>query len=247
MLKFREIALIALAVSAIWIVILVLQSDVTAYGEICEYTQTGQKECTTHHIILVVLWKIIKILNDAGVAVTALATIAIAGFTFTLKRSTDRLWNAGEGQLLLARDEFLSTHRPRLRVRSVSKVGGSPTNPITVKLTVVNAGDSTAQLIGSSVLIDFFSGWPPLDFEGESVATPRRFLPGASDTYLATSARKGLIIRSELNKRQELFVYGYFVYRDDLGTSRTTAFCRRWDAAGNRFCRIDDPDYEYED
>jgi hypothetical protein len=104
MLKTREIVFVVLSVSAFWIVILVLQSDATAYGEICEYTQAGQKECTTHHIILVALWKIQKVLNDIGATITALATIAIAVFTYTLKKSTDKLWDAGERQLKSAQE-----------------------------------------------------------------------------------------------------------------------------------------------
>ena len=34
-------------------------------------------------------------------AITALATIAIAGFTYTLYRSTEKLWKAGEQQIAL--------------------------------------------------------------------------------------------------------------------------------------------------
>jgi hypothetical protein len=68
----------------------------------------------------------------------ALAGIAVAAFTFTLWVATDKLWRAGEKQfrqaqasslrqdlrtqeqLRLAREEFISTHRPIVRVRLVT-------------------------------------------------------------------------------------------------------------------------------
>ena len=42
-----------------------------------------------------------QFLDKMGGAITAVATIAIAIFTFTLKRATDKLWDAGERQLNL--------------------------------------------------------------------------------------------------------------------------------------------------
>src|SRR5262245_433013 len=55
-----------------------------------------------------------------------LATIAIAVFTWTLKQSTDKLWNANKGSLDLAREEFVSVHRPRLRIRNVELIHPVP-------------------------------------------------------------------------------------------------------------------------
>jgi hypothetical protein len=77
-----EVLLGFLFATAIWSVIVTLALDPTGYGEICEYTQAGQKECAAHHIILVALWKIMKILNDAGVAVTALGDDGYCLFHF---------------------------------------------------------------------------------------------------------------------------------------------------------------------
>jgi hypothetical protein len=63
--------------------------------------------------------------------------MAIAYFTFTLKRSTDNLWSETKHQRLdskeasdrqfeitqesikLARDEFISTHRPQIKIKAV--------------------------------------------------------------------------------------------------------------------------------
>ena len=147
----------------------------------------------------------------------------------------------------LSRAEFISSHRPRLRIRSVDRSTSNPTDFIGVKFAVVNVGDTEARLLGSRVVVDFFPEKPPIDLNGTDVVEPRRFLPGASDSYVVTSSRKWLPLQSEYNAARYLFVHGQVVYRNDLGTTYTTSFCRIWNVAANRFKRTDDPDYEYED
>jgi hypothetical protein len=49
-------------------------------------------------------WYVVGFLETYNGAVTAVATIAIAAFTLTLKRSTDKLWEAGEKQFTLAKE-----------------------------------------------------------------------------------------------------------------------------------------------
>jgi hypothetical protein len=72
---------------------------------VCEHNQTTEHEdCTTYSLFPFLLIQVFKTLNDYGVAITALATIAIGIFTFTLKMSTDRLWEAGEKQRRLYED-----------------------------------------------------------------------------------------------------------------------------------------------
>ena len=64
--------------------------------EVCDKATTdAQHDCPAYHIVLVAVWKIGEIINDS-VFVTALATIAIAAFTYTLKKSTDKLFSAAK-------------------------------------------------------------------------------------------------------------------------------------------------------
>jgi hypothetical protein len=49
-----------------------------------------------------VVWWIIAHLNNISTIMTAVATVAIGFFTYTLKRSTDRLWDAEEKQRKLS-------------------------------------------------------------------------------------------------------------------------------------------------
>jgi hypothetical protein len=76
---------------------------IPAHGEICKESQkTGEEACISYRLVPFLVIEIGKILDALGVAITALATIAIAWFTLTLRRSTDRLWDAGNEQRLSA-------------------------------------------------------------------------------------------------------------------------------------------------
>jgi hypothetical protein len=178
---------------------------------------------------------------------TAISTLAIAVFTIVLAWVGYYQARLIRKSINLARSEFISSHRPRLRIRSVDRSTSNPTDYIAVRFAVVNVGDTEAHLLGSRVVIDFFPEKPPIDFDGMNVVEPRKFLPGASDSYVATSRRKWLSLQSEYNATRYLFIHGQIVYRNDLGTTYTTSFCRIWNVAANRFKRTDDPDYEYED
>jgi hypothetical protein len=69
-------------------------------GDICEKADNaGHKECAAHGLPVYVAFKVQSFLDFLGVAITAVATIAIAWFTYTLRQSTDRLWKAGDDQL----------------------------------------------------------------------------------------------------------------------------------------------------
>lgn len=110
MLKGGEIVLIALFVSAIWAVVFVLQSDTSPYYQICEPNQyTGENHCTSHHLLYVIFWYGGYVINAASIA--AFATVAIAYFTLTLKRSTDKLWGITDQTLKSAERNLEATER----------------------------------------------------------------------------------------------------------------------------------------
>jgi hypothetical protein len=87
------------------LIVLVL-SLVPSHYEICKETKEAQQEsCAPYQVVPFVAIKVIQTLDKLGGVITALATIAIAIFTLTLKRATDKLWDAGEKQLAHAQSE----------------------------------------------------------------------------------------------------------------------------------------------
>ncbi len=165
---------------------------------------------------------------------TAWATLVMAVFTGVLSIVAYQ-------QIQLARSEFLATHRPLLRVRYFKYTGSTETD-LQVTFTVVNVGKTTAHLLGSSVQIAFFGDSPPTPVyvNGQNVTRRRKLEPGASDEY-------GIDRKTKRPDHLWLYVYGYLMYADDVGNTRTTAFCRKYLAGRDRFITVDDPDYEYED
>jgi len=49
--------------------------------------------CPSYHIVQLGLLKLAEHFTDA---ITAAATVAVAVFTYTLKKSTDKMWDAGQ-------------------------------------------------------------------------------------------------------------------------------------------------------
>jgi hypothetical protein len=106
MLKRHEIALGFFAATAFWCIVFVLTSNASMHYQICESNQyTGKESCSSHNVVYVVIWYIGHWFDVSSAVITALATVAIASFTLTLKRATDRLWIAGERQLRHAQRE----------------------------------------------------------------------------------------------------------------------------------------------
>ncbi|SHH01182.1 hypothetical protein [Bradyrhizobium erythrophlei] len=85
-----------------FLLILGVISLIPTHYEICkEGAKTGEEACPSYRFAPFLVIQIGKALDALSVAITALATIAIAWFTWSLRRSTDRLWDAGERQLKL--------------------------------------------------------------------------------------------------------------------------------------------------
>jgi hypothetical protein len=169
---------------------------------------------------------------------TAILAVATVGLGF----ATVGLYFTSAQQIKLSRNEFLATHRPLLRVRYFKRLDAGNTQPPQVGFTVVNVGKTPAYLLGSSVQIALLGQRlpTPVYINGQDVTGRRRFAPGASDEYQVSSAAQKAAF-------QWLYVYGYLVYSDDAGNTRTTAFCRKWIPSDDRFVGVDDADYEYED
>lgn len=69
-------------------------------SQICQIgKETHQEYCSFHNALAVLAFKLSALLIDFEAVAVGLGTIAIASFTYTLWRSTDKLWKAGERQL----------------------------------------------------------------------------------------------------------------------------------------------------
>ncbi len=255
-----EMTLGALLATVFWVAILGWQaaySPTEIEKQECEETakKTGHKteECKT-------FWE--RTTSDPVALFTGLLFVSTVG----LWGATVGLYLAGERQIRLiasisrqtdasvnlARDEFIASHRPIMKVKLVNLVEIDD-ECAGVQFTVVNMGQTTAHIVGSCAMADFFSetNWPhPNDYGINNVIPPRRFVNGATDTYtIGTADPIGFMTvhAGEAEAALQLRFYGYIVYRDDLDNVRTTYFCRRYNPRWDRFDPAERTDYDSAD
>jgi hypothetical protein len=113
--------------------------------DICKHAADGTNyDCAPQNVGLIALRKIGEAFSDLTF-VTTLATIAIAAFTGTLWLSTRGMLRATNESIGLASREFVSSHRPRMRLKhmwltdlTASRLDG----PLEVNLDIVNVGNT---------------------------------------------------------------------------------------------------------
>ena len=89
-------------------------------------------------------------------AITAIATIVVAAFTIVLARVTGRQARLTAETIKLAREEFASSHRPRIILRDVCIDG------MDVLYMLVNTGGTKATIIESWIMVEFIAEGAPI-------------------------------------------------------------------------------------
>jgi hypothetical protein len=164
---------------------------------------------------------------------------------------TGRQTDIIEKQHAVGRMQFISTHRPKLKVRYFRIINTSDEQAM-IRFTIVNVGGSDAKLISSLGLAEFltFNNQPVPNYLGGSaiIEAPKTFQPGATEegTILLNKQSPDIVLEM-LAREKALHAFGHISYVDILDNMRTTAFCRRYIVGRERFDILDDPDYEYED
>jgi hypothetical protein len=197
-----------------------------------------------------------KVIVAGFTAVLAFSTIGLWLATVSLQRTTNSLWEAGERQFDLARREFLTTNRPRIRFRHVWLLSElQPNTPLIGHVTCTNTGPADAVIFQYGIRFSIIGAGRmlPVPSEFQHIRTEIRLPSGVSlpfpDTVYTPTQSEEDDIR---NGRARLFFTGFLIYHDGVGNIRTTAFCRVLPRPGSRedngrLAVFEDPDYEYED
>jgi len=225
------------------------------------YYQQNHKTNSTPHSVAA------KVSTDERLAEY---TLWLAILTGVLALSTIALWivtwRAGirqshdmQASIALARQEFISTHRPKLVVRELLmlETEGTGDPGITVRYVIANIGAGNARIVESWVEVQFSRDrrlWPlqPTDGAnpiGDTLIKPGSHVfreQGSTVSMLSLSAGRQ-ILQSGHHPVQTVFFRGFILYLDDNLVRRRTAFCRVWNWETNRFDVVNDPDYEYAD
>ena len=207
---------------------------------------------STYDIAPSILIKVREALHSIEGILTALGTIAIAIFTWTLWRSTHRLWEANLDQINLAREEFVSTHRPKLRVRQFALERPVAGSPLLVRFAIINIGETTAHWRNTAAEVALWNGrfWEAPGIS--QVAQPSNNPPVRSGERIQATIHSRFDVTAEQisaieNGSLTVCAVGEFAYADDLGTTRRTGFRRNYDVRTDVFAATANSEQEYED
>jgi len=200
--------------------------------------------------------------QDAATETIAEGTVVLALFTGVLAVASIIQGIFINKQIKLARDEFNSTHRPRIRVKHLwlnepIEIGKN----IRINIVIVNSGDTVATDIHGRIAISVLTS---IDY----LPAKPNFANGVSFGVEPNAIRSGLTIEFDkidmatmltgehISKigasMMDLFCFGDIEYLDSDRRVRKTAFCRELRLlvdGGARFRRPEkkNPDYEYQD
>ena len=181
---------------------------------------------------------------EAWAAIFAGIMVLIAGFQLRMFFWQLRLIQVST---TLARDEFISTHRPRINVQGVFIEDSQ------AEFVIVNTGATMANLIEIRCGMRFGSlpAIPSLltilDRPPQSLSSGNRVTAYYKLTENDASQFGFLVGGGEPDSK--IYFMGRIVYSDNasIPRQRTMAFLRRYDFATGRYVTVDDPDYNYQD
>jgi hypothetical protein len=179
----------------------------------------------------------------------ALAAIAVAAFTFTLWVSTDKQARLTAQNTKLAREEFIATHRPKIKIHAVeitrTEVDGD--NRIGASILCFNVGESIAKNV--EVRGEIFMGPRfAIDVQRPIVRRFPEVLSGQK--FRAEMNSDWQVIYAAAGKRTGIHCYciGWIAYWDETGHRRETGFCFQTEFSneGDRWVSAGKPEYEYD-
>ncbi len=225
---------------------------IPTHADYCETNQyTGDKECATYHIALIALWQIGKFFDYISAPLTAFATVAIGWFTYTLRNSTNQLWEAGERQFQLE-GPFLHptvTYTGDIfKRRSVSAPGPFPLYAV-VNYKLHNAGRSPAFPTSIADRLGHLTGVPPIPKGDIGARYEVDHVIDANDTGNRTYTCCTEIPISEddlssiTNGKSFIFLYGAIDFSDLIDNQYTQRFCLVYRPKERIFIRHGSPGY----
>jgi hypothetical protein len=171
-------------------------------------------------------------------AITALATVVIAVYTVVLAWTSSRQSKLIASQVRLAREEFIATHRPQLRLsrfylsNPIMSQGERPS----IIFMIQNVGLSVARVTeirSVSIVLGIEDQFPKNMGIPFSEKFTTRLESGQSEIFPVNGTvpledeDRGWVPQGKKN----LYCLGVVVYLDELGNRRETGFCRRYIAA----------------
>lgn len=199
---------------------------------------------------------------EKSIKEAARAATAMEGFSIAAHASA----KAAEQSLETLRDEFVATHRPKIRIRHVYGKGDFwRGGQMTIGTQIVNVGLTEAIIVGyfvRAVMVKSDEGLPAIPKYGDRVSPVQETMLESGvffDLQFLTEPTVDIphaYLSQFWNDKMSVHCFGYIQYRDTMGFMRTTAFSRRWRTpaftARDGFAKFVaekdvDTDYDFED
>lgn len=207
-------------------------------------------------------WSLVDLLQRYNGAVTAVATVLIGIFTLVLALVTGRQARLTRETIEVARQEFISSHRPKIIVHSVEITHNSVPmrNEPTVGASVVyfNVGDTPARIIEINAKISM----RPLPLQSglgvgigvrlAGLPVPKELVESGHPNFVAVFSDQTLEQVRFAEKSSDgrdrdggLVCIGMIAYEDGRRARHETGFCRRLETTTERWVQMDHHEYEY--
>lgn len=218
------------------------------YNDQCPAKAKGDSEqCSAEHVISLSFSRAGQFLRDNHDVIIALGTLFIALFTFTLWRSTEKLWDAGERQINLAEEQHRTTKAIQrayvtLNERNPIRLGNgvSPGDgDFTISVVVKNWGATPAVVTAISMVARVFDSLaevpidPPYgdkdtDFGGAFLVSQDAFESTHSLHVSGKTLTGKEFVTAIENGTKVLLILGYVDYSDKFGIRHRSGFAREY-------------------
>jgi hypothetical protein len=195
------------------------------------------------------LWRAIDFLQTYSGAVTAFATVWIAMFTIVLACVSGRQARLTRKGIELANKEFISTHRPRIRLHRITPIVPlKPNEPAEALIEAANIGDTKATVF--EIGVDIYSANQPVN--ARPVLVPIVLIEPGKQANITVRGQHRLSQSqlANMGAGPGLRMLGIINYKDDNGVIRATSFARYYSSRLNRFVEVPpddaDKDRDYE-
>jgi len=183
-------------------------------------------------------------------------TIVLAFSTIGLWWSTSKLWNSTNDAVRLAREEFIATHRPKIKFH-VAEITRKPPiiktdeadewDRIGASILCFNIGESVAKNV--EVRGQIFAGANfAVDVARPIVKAFPEVLSGQKLRAEMDSDIPVVMVAASQRQGIDYHCLGWVAYWDENGLRRETGFCLRADFGkhGDRWISAGKPEYEYD-
>ena len=197
--------------------------------------------------------------NANAELITALATIFLGAFTLTLWLTSDEQARLTRKSIDLAREEFISTHRPKIILREAFIGTFTEGTSIAVFFQLANIGETLGKIVLSEIRAEVVRKdshrlllHPSLNTQAQLGII--QLAPGQAqlfklDTENCPKWNAELFQMKDGTRIAVIHIVGQLIYTDEFdGIRRRTAFRRELAPERQRFYRLlDEPDLDYAD